>query len=547
MVTPGLLYASMVFPTDDCDDCTPAYLQPKTRFPASIIFSFLPFLVTFLLVAVIVFQRLFPLLAGDVFLKDGHHSSHLVQAPSGSRQAPSRKSSRISSSSPIKRASAFTFSTTIALAAVLAELVLCEISDTLNPVAREIALQTTVFLLLILLIVAIPSLELHSVISAAGWRYTGAGVGKLPLAWVLHVAGFGLWIFGFWGSGQILLAKHHQQRGIEKHHHLVDAAVEHVGVIGISLLALLSGFASVSSPWQNFGVRQKPVSEASIARKQAGMEATNDMLAAKRSRLRALELKLSDAPLEGFFQRAMGSFRSNSDQMEKKSLELEISGLENMALSLSTHHSLLQLRYRQQIQSRTPIGRLSRVASYTFSIYCLYRIFTTLLTAARRRTSSRNYPFVGSDPINNILAILVKHYDSHLDREAWTRQISFLLSGVMLFASFSSVLQTFHFFARFTPSLLSAAQANLPLIVAQISGTYVISVALMLRGIMPGQVVNDRLKSLGGTDMQWVDGWFEVWFLGGVAVTGLGIWFGRKIGTGDEWDEDETIEMGKIS
>ena len=537
----------MVLPTNNCDDCKPAYLQHSTQSSTSLIFSFLPFLVTFLLVAVIVFQRLFPLLAGNIVGKDGSHSLHLFQASSGSRLAPTSKPPRVSINNPIERVSAFAFSATIALAAVLAELVLCEISDAINPVARGIALQTTVFLLLILLIIAIPSLELHSIISAAGWRYTGAGVGKLRLAWVFHAAGFGLWILGFWGSGQLFLAKHHQQRGIEKHHHLVDVVLEHVGVIGISLLALLSGFASVSSPWQNFGVRHKSVSEATIARKQAGVEATNDMLAAKRSRLRALELKLSDAPSEGFFQRAIGSFRSSSDEMEKKSLELEITGLENMALSLSTHRSLLQSRYRQQIQSRTLIGRAIRAASYTFSTYCLYRILTTMLTAARRRTSSQNYAFVGSDPINNILAILVKHYDSHLDREVWARQISFLLSGVMLFASFSSVLQTFHFFARFTPNLLNAAQANLPLIVAQICGIYVISVALMLRGIMPGQVVNDRLKSLGGADMQWVDGWFELCFLSGVVVTCIGIWLGRKIGLGDEWDEDEIIEMGKMS
>ena len=537
----------MVLPTDECDDCTPAYLQRRTHFPASIIFSFLPFLVTFLLVAVIVFQRLFPLLAGDVPPKDSYQSSHLFQPSLGSRQMPSSKSSRTLASSPIKYASAFTFSATIALAAVLAELVLCEISDTINPLARQIALQTTIFLLLILLLIVIPSLELQSLISAAGWRYTGTGVGRLRLAWVLHAAGFTLWILGFWGSGQVLLAKHHQQRGIEQHHYMVDAVVEHVGVIGISLLALLSGFASVSSPWQNFGVRKKPVSEASIARKQAGVEATNDMLAAKRSRLRALELKLSEAPSVGFFQRAMGSLRGNSDQIEKRSLELEITGLENMALSLSAHHTLLQSRHRQQTQLRTLTGKVIQLASYAFSVYCLYRILTTMLTAFRRRTFSRNHAFVGSDLTNNILAILVNHYDSDLDREVWTRQISFLLSGVMLFASFSSVLQTFHFFARFTPSLLNAAQANLPLIVAQICGTYVISVALMLRGIMPGKVVNDRLKSLGGTDMQWVDGWFEIWFLCGVTVTCMGIWFGRKIGADDEWDEDEIVEMEKMS
>ena len=345
----------------------------------------------------------------------------------------------------------------------------------------------------------------------------------------------------------MLLARHHHENSENSHGYGVDTIVEHVGVIGISLMALLSGFASVSSPWQNFGARPKPVSESAIARKQAGLDATNDMLATKRSRLRALHRKMSDAPAEGFLQKAMGSFRGNTDVAERKSLEFEISGLENMALSLSTHVSLLQAHLYQQRRTRTPLGRLLIAASFIFSIYCVYRILTTSLTAIRRSLSSPGHLFIGSDPINNILALLVKHYDSHLDREAWTRQISFLLSGIMLFASFSSVLQTFHFFARFTPSLLKALQANLPLIVAQVCATYVISVALLLRGIMPGELISERLKELGGTDMQWVDGWFEAWFLGGAVITAAGIWIGRKIGSGDDWDDEEDVEMGKMS
>ncbi|MCJ1250791.1 hypothetical protein MMC30_008019 [Trapelia coarctata] len=538
----------MVLPESDCDDCTPAYLQRRGQASTAIIFSSLPFLVTFLFVATIVFQKLFPLLSGEVTLKDGQYGSKLLQAQLNPHTPTSSKPNQTSSSSRLKRVSAFAFATTIALAAVLAELVLCEISDTINPVARGLALHITVFLLLILLIVVIPSLEIHSVISAAGWQYTGRGSGKLKLAWVLHAAGFALWMWGFWWSGQMLLATHHQEENIKSHESLTDAIVEHVGVIGISLMALLSGFASVSAPWQSFGARPKPVSEATIARKQAGLDATNEMLATKRSRLRALRRKMSDAPAEGFLQKAMASIRGNADSTERRALELEIAGLENMALSLSTDHSLLQSRLHQQRRSRTPIGRLLLVASFVFSTYCLYRIVTTSITATRRRLLiSSSHAFTPSDPINNILTLLVKHYDSHLDREAWTRQISFLLSGVMLFASFSSVLQTFHFFARFTPSLLKAVQANLPLVVAQVCATYVISVALLLRGIMPGELVSKRLEALGGADMQWVDAWFEAWFLGGAAVTVVGIWAGRKMGGVEEWDDEADVEMGKMS
>lgn len=357
------------------------------------------------------------------------------------------------------------------------------------------------------------------------------------------MAGFTAWLGGFWWSGEWLLRRLGQNSGAESSQSLSEASLERIGVIGISVMSLLSGFASVSSPWQNFFSRPKRITEATIARKAAGLEATQDMLSAKRSRLRALERKMSDAPTESFFQKAIGSIRHNPNLAERKALLLEISGLETMAVSLATSHSNLQSRLQQQNRSRTATGRLLLIASYAFSVFCLYRILTTTLTAIRRILSAHHYSsqdFRSSDPVDNILALLAKHYDPHLDQAVWARQISFLLSGLILFGSLSSVMQTFHLFARFFPSLLKTIQANLALVVAQVSATYVISAALMLRGMMPGAVLGEGLDALGGKDsVAWIDGWFERWFLGGVIVTVIGIWVGRKIGGSDDWEEDE--------
>lgn len=539
--TSVLCGASMVSMTGDCDDCVPGR---RMQAPTAIIFSSLPFLVTFLFVSTIVLQKLFPILSGDIASKGRE-----AQASPKNGHVRSSSSSGIDGQGrpQIKRLSAIAFSTTIALAAVLAELILCEISNTINPTARRIAFHITVSLLLSLLIIAIPLIQIHSIVTSAGWEFTGPRKGRLRLAWVLLIGGFTAWLLVFWWSGEKLLGHHGQARPTE-HQSLSEACLGRVAVIGISFMSLLSGFASVNSPWQNFGSRSRPVTEADLARKQAGLEATNGMLEAKHSRLRALERKLSDAPPGTFFQKALGSIRGNADQAERKSLELEISGLETMARSLSTTHAVLQSRWIQQARSRTATGRLLLSASYLFSVFCLYRIITTSLTAMRRLLASRTHAITPSDPINHVLVFVAKHYDPHLDQASWARQISFLLSGVILGASFSSALQTFHLFARFAPSLLRAVQANLPLIVSQTLATYVISAGLMLRGMMPGQVVGEGLRGLGGRDMtsDWVDVWFEWWFLGGVVVTGLGIWVGSKLGADGEEEEWE-LEGGKMS
>ncbi len=312
-------------------------------------------------------------------------------------------------------------------------------------------------------------------------------------------------------------------------------------------MALLSGFASVSSLWQNFGSKPKQVTETDIARKQTGLDATNDMLLTKRSRLRALERKMSDAPSEGFLKKAIGSIRGNADTQERKSLLYEISGLETMARSLHASVTLLQTRRHQQHRAGTAVGRVLILTSYLFSFYCLYRILATSVTTIRRWWSTSS-TFSGSDPVNNVLALLAKHWDPSLDQVSWSRQISFLLSGIILLASFSSVLQTFHFFARFTPSLLYTAQANLALLVAQVCGMYVISSALLLRGMMPrevGSVISSALGAGEAVEMGWVDPWFEGWFLTASALTAAGIFVGRKLGGGSDWEEEEDMEMGK--
>ena len=67
---------------------------------------------------------------------------------------------------------------------------------------------------------------------------------------------------------------------------------------------------------------------------------------------------------------------------------------------------------------------------------------------------------------------------------------------------------------------------------------------------MPGQVVGEGMRGLGGREMSWVDAWFERWFLGGVVLTAGGIWLGRKFsggGTGDYYDDlDGDDDGGKM-
>ena len=534
----------MLLSADDCDDCVPGYAKQSIGLGGAL--STLPFVLTFLAVTTIILTKVYPPLSKP-FPRE-----RTVQHGSSSRNSSGEASTKTETTQGIaKNLAAITFSSTVALSVVLIELLLCEISNSFNPIARGIALQVTVTSLLVSLVVAIPLIEIHSILSNSGWKFMDNNKGRTKLAWLLELVGYAIFLVCFWAIGQLLpytTATKTILEGLGRHG-VIQAGLERLGVAGISSMALLSGFASVSSIWHNLLSRPKPVSEADIERKRAGLNATTEMLAEKKERLRRLDAKLSNAPAPGFWSRAVGSLRGNADTQERQTLEMEVSGLDAMASSLETALSILESRRESQLHAQTALGRLTIAFSYGFSCYCVYRIGTTTINIVRRLVF-QGVSLGESDPVTNIIALFARHVYPSLDQASWARQISFLLSGIMLLASFSAVMQTFHLFARFAPSMLQATRSNFALIIAQISGMYVISSALMLRGMMPkefGSVISDAL-GVGVLEPVWASKWFDGFFIVAVLLTAQGIWVGRKIGGSGAWDDeswDGDIEMGK--
>ncbi|KAL9941522.1 hypothetical protein ACHAQF_001517 [Verticillium nonalfalfae] len=543
-----------------CDDTACAPIDPRAPSTLRFSVSLSPLVATFVLVALAAHRHLFPRLTRGHEVRDGADNVLPAHAPPSLRQAHAehgRKSLR-------RRVAAAAFCSTIALAAVLVELILAEVADLMPPRARAVGLAFVVPTLLVLLVGVIPFLEIQSVVAGLGWRFQRTTKGRLPrAAWTIQGLVFAAWLFVFWSLGALVpvAAKVDtagaRMRDADEVGGLTRACVERIGVIGISLMAMLSGFAAASSPWHTFGAlsdrkRPRPVTDADLARKEGGLEAANEMLLTKRHRLQALERKASTAQTSsgsgsgsgsgGFVGKMLGTIRgagAGGDASEMRGLRLEIAGLETMQANLASNLGLMRSRQAASARAATPLGRLLAVPQHLFSCYCVYRILATTVTTLRRAHAPAA-AFSASDPINRVLGLLARHWDPKLDQLAWARTISFLLSGVMLAASAGSATQTFHLFARWTPGLLRQAQANLALLTGQIAAVYVVSAALLLRSNLPrdvGSAVGDALKS--ALDPAFVDRWFEGWFLVSSAATAVGIWVGRKIaGDGEDWIDD---------
>ncbi|RSL96999.1 hypothetical protein CEP52_011124 [Fusarium oligoseptatum] len=516
----------------------------------------LPFFFVFVSVTILVVRHIFPRLSASSESRDGEDHVLPSHAPAALRQVHAEHGAK----SWRRRSAALTFGVTVGLAATLGALIMDEIIELINTDSRNLALRITVPSLLFMLVVLVPWLEARSIVSSAGWSFQRTAKGGFPrFAWLLQLALFMGWLFAFWSVGQAVpegaMRKTSSYGDMPLSEILTRGCLERIGVVGISLMALLSGFAAVSSPWHTFvdvtTRRKRPVTEVDVARKQAGLDAANEMLLTKQHRLQYLQRKAANAPAapvgkgSGLVGKVMGSLRGpTSEEAEMRSLRLEIAGLETMEANLASGLSMIKSHHAATVRASTPVGRALLIPTQLFSLYCLYRIGATTLTTIRRVYSPTS-SFANTDPINRFLSILARHWDPKLDQLAWARLISFALSGVILLASANSVVQTFHLFAKWMPGLLRQAQANLALVVGQIAATYVISSALLLRSQLPsalGSAVGSVLK--GALSPAFVDGWFEGWFLMGSLVTAVGIWVGRKLGGDEEWDEYGMEEMG---
>jgi Abscisic acid G-protein coupled receptor/The Golgi pH Regulator (GPHR) Family N-terminal len=582
----------LLIPEVDCDECVPDYARPHLS--AAAYFSFAIFLSTFAAAAGVASRKLLPLLSGDgAFALTSGPSRSPTSATGFSKEAldVTATGASVHTQLPLhefefkqrnkrgiwkgmiapkitnRRLVSLVFCTSLGLSAVLVELLLCEISGFLDSRARRKALATVLPALTFLLIVVAPALEIQSLLAALGLRFTSAAgtnnKHKVRFAWVFQAVGLLAWLAAFWFVGEAVLGLFLRagitagmdKSAFQRRTTFGEGCLERIGVIGISLMASLGGFAAVSATWQTLILERQIVTEGEIIRKQAGLDATVEMLMGKRARLRALERKMSSETStassgRGVWGSVLATLRGGAtDSKERATLELEISGLESMRLSLQDTLYVMHTRKTEQERAHTFAGSMANLASLVIALYCAFRLASVGFSVSRRLLTSAMGGLIYArhgkqlqvqdaphDPVTILLTVIANHWDPSLDRDAWTRQISFLLSGMMLIAALNSALQTFLLLARAFPGLAASAATfrdatTLALLVSQVVGAYVVSGALMLRSNVPTEVGSAISEALGGTPLppSRVDAWFEVWFLGAAAVTALGIWAGRRM------------------
>lgn len=104
----------------------------------------------------------------------------------------------------------------------------------------------------------------------------------MPSKWIipLTVTVFILFLYGFWRIGDPfpLLSVSHGVFTIEQ-------AVSRIGVIGVTVMAILSGFGAVNYPYTSMTYFIRPVSQSDIITLERRLMFTMDMISTKKKRI----------------------------------------------------------------------------------------------------------------------------------------------------------------------------------------------------------------------------------------------------------------------
>ncbi|XP_069746573.1 Golgi pH regulator isoform X2 [Narcine bancroftii] len=430
------------------------------------------------------------------------------------------------------------FSVMFAFSCTMFELIIFEILGLLNSSSRYFHWKLNLYVTLVALIFIIPFYIGYFVVSNIRLLQQK----RFLFACVVWLA----FIYFFWKLGDpfpILSPKH----GILS----IEQLISRVGVIGVTLMALLSGFGAVNCPYTYMSYFLRNVTESDILALERRLLQTMDMIISKKKRAQRVEYQarvLSDhsplilsisleeeqKPLGVFslrrsrynrmamtrrimYQRGevpnkpvgfwgmIKSVTSSSPNGENLSLiQQEVDALEELSRQLFLETVDLHATKERIEYSKTFQGKYFNFLGYFFSIYCVWKIFMATINIVFNRVGK-------TDPVSRGIEITVNYLGIQFDVKFWSQHISFILVGIIIVTSIRGLLITL---TKFFYAISSNKSSNvIVLVLAQIMGMYFVSSVLLMRMSMPLEYRSIVTEVLGELQFNFYHRWFDVIFL----------------------------------
>ncbi|XP_036298937.1 Golgi pH regulator isoform X4 [Pipistrellus kuhlii] len=356
------------------------------------------------------------------------------------------------------------FSVTFAFSCTMFELIIFEILGVLNSSSRYFHWKLNLCVILLILVFLVPFYIGYFIVSNIRLLHKQ----RLLFSCLLWLT----FMYFFWKLGDpfpILSPKH----GILS----IEQLISRVGVIGVTLMALLSGFGAVNCPYTYMSYFLRNVTDVDILALERRLLQTMDMIISKKKRMamtrRTMFQKGEVHNKPSGFWGMIKSITTSAPGSENLNLiQQEVDALEELSRQLFLETADLHATKERIEYSKTFKGKYFNFLGYFFSIYCVWKIF------------------------------MVKF---------WSQHISFILVGIIIVTSIRGLLITL---TKFFYAISSSKSSNvIVLLLAQIMGMYFVSSVLLIRMSMPLEYRTIITEVLGELQFNFYHRWFDVIFL----------------------------------
>lgn len=315
------------------------------------------------------------------------------------------------------------FSLTLSLSCSMFELIIFEILGVINPNSRYFYWKITIYIMLIMLIIILPFCISYFIILNSRLRRNPLGVriGALIL-YILYVC-----VFVKIGDQFPITSPNYGALSIEQ-------GLSRVGVIGVSLIGVLSGFGAVNYPYTSMSCFMRSVNRSDILQLERKLMHNYGMIVLQRKNIAMQEIEAKTQRSSGWNLWMRSS--SSTEPRSIADMKARCATLEELTRQLFLE--LVELRQMQQrIEwSKTFKGQYFNLLGYIFSAYCVMKILICTHNLILDRV-------VKVDLITRGLQIAINYVGLEIeDVRLWSQHLSFTLVGIIVVTSTRGLLIT---------------------------------------------------------------------------------------------------------
>lgn len=398
------------------------------------------------------------------------------------------------------------FSVTLSLSCSMFELIIFEILGVFNANSRYFYWKITIYIMLLMLIFILPFCISYFIVSNSRLKRNQlfVKIGSVAL-YILFLT-----VFVKIGDQFPISSPNYGALSIEQ-------GLSRVGVIGVSLIGVLSGFGAVNYPYTSMTCFMRSVNRSDVLQLEKKLANNYGIIVMKKKRIVIKENEVISQD-SIFDVRRLTRWVSNDTELAE--LKSSCATLEELNRQLFLE--LVELRQMQQriLWSKTFKGQYFNLLGYIFSGYCVMKILICTHNLILDRV-------VKVDIVTRGLQIAITYVGLEIeDVRLWSQHLSFTLVGIIVVTSIRGLLITM---TKWFYALSSSKSSNvIVLVLAQTMGMYFVSSVLLMRMNVPLEYRKIITQVLGDLQFQFYHKWFDLIFLFSALMSIGVLWFVHK-------------------